>query len=144
MTDDNAARSGATAVLPPLHTRPIGKYSPGMSVPLGDGRRMVFVSGQVASDAEGRTIAPGDPAAQAEAVFERLSDVLEQAGGTLADLVSVVVYLVRMSDFAAVSEVRNRVLSDPAPASTLVEVSALAIADHLVEISGVAVVPDPS
>lgn len=47
-----------------------------------------------------------------------------------------------MADFAAVSAVRNRVLSAPAPSSTLVEVSRLAIAEHLVEISGVAVVEE--
>ncbi|MFC9268304.1 RidA family protein [Streptomyces zhihengii] len=131
---------GVQAVQPPGHTLPIGKYSPAVSVPLDGGRRMVFVSGQVSSDAEGRVIGPGDAALQAETVFRLLSEVLAEAGGELSDLVSVVVYLADMADFAAVSAVRNRVLGDPAPSSTLVEVSRLAIAEHLVEISGVAVV----
>ncbi|MBW5248087.1 RidA family protein [Streptomyces poriferorum] len=134
--------SGTQVIQPPGHTLPIGKYSPAVSVPLGNGRRMVFVSGQVSSDAEGTVIGPGDATVQTETVFRLLSEVLKKAGGELADLVSVVIYLSDMADFAAVSAVRNRVLSDPAPSSTLVEVSRLAIAEHLVEISGVAVVEE--
>jgi enamine deaminase RidA (YjgF/YER057c/UK114 family) len=129
-----------SALQPPGHTRPIGKYSPGIAMPLGGGRSLVFVSGQVASDEQGRVVGAGDPRRQAEAVFANLDAVLSVAGGSLADLVSVVIYLTDISNFTAVSEVRNRVLADPPPSSTLVEVSRLAIAEHLVEISGVALI----
>ena len=60
--------------------------------------------------------------------------------GSLADLVSVIIYVTDIANFAAISEVRNRVLRDPPPASTLVEVSRLAIAEHLVEISATALI----
>ncbi|GHJ26091.1 MULTISPECIES: RidA family protein [Streptomyces] len=141
MSETPATGSAVHAVRPAGHTPPIGRYSPAVSVPVGGGR-LVFVSGQVSADGEGRTIGPGDAATQAETVFHRISEVLKAAGGTLADLVSLVIYLVDLDDFTAVSTVRNRVLADPAPSSTLVEVSSLAIRDHLVEISGVAFVPD--
>lgn len=131
---------GVHAVQPPGHTLPLGKYSPAVSVPLDGTRRMVFVSGQVSSDGEGRVVGPGDAALQTETVFRLLSDVLKEAGGSLDDLVSMVVHLTDMSDFMAVSTVRDRVLGDPAPSSTLVEVTRLAVAEHLVEISAVAVV----
>lgn len=128
-------------IVPTGHTRPIGRYSPAVAVPLDAERDLVFVSGQVASDAEGRVLCPSDPAGQAEAVFDRLDAVLAEAGGGVQDLVSVVVYVTDMRHFDAVNGVRNRVLStDPPPASALVEVSRLAIPEHLVEISGVAVV----
>ncbi|MEV4915840.1 RidA family protein [Streptomyces tirandamycinicus] len=143
MPDDHTPHQNATVLQPPGHTLPIGKYSPGVVVPLDAERVMVFISGQVSSDAEGNCIGVGDAGLQTETVFRMVSDVLKEVGGTLADLVSVVIYLKDMSDFPAVSQVRNRVLSDPAPASTLVEVSKLAISDHLVEISGVGVVRSP-
>lgn len=124
------------ALVPAGHSKPIGRYSPGVAVD-----RLVFVSGQVATDVHGAVLHPGDAAGQAEVVFERIGQVLAEAGGTLSDLVSVVVYVVDVKrDFPAVSGVRNRLLGEPAPASTLVEVSRLAEDGCLVEISGVAVV----
>lgn len=128
------------AVRPPGHTLPIGRYSPAVAVPFDGDRTMVFISGQVAGDAEGRTVGVGDPGRQTEEIFRRVAEILHEVGGGLGDLVSVVVYVADMAHFPAVSEVRDRVLQAPPPASTLVEVSRLAVADHLVEISGVAVV----
>jgi enamine deaminase RidA (YjgF/YER057c/UK114 family) len=132
--------SALTAVQPPEHTLPIGKYSPGILAPVAPGKSLLFISGQVASDAEGRVIGVGDPARQAEAVFANIEAVLRSCNGSLADLVSVVIYVTDVANFAAISEVRNRVLRDPPPASTLVEVSRLAIAEHLVEISATALI----
>ncbi|MET8759459.1 RidA family protein [Lentzea sp. NPDC004782] len=127
-----------TTLVPRGHSKPVGKYSPGLSV---DGGRFVFVSGQVATDEQGNVVAPGDAAKQTEIVFERIEQVLAQAQATLADLVSVVIYVVDVKrDFAAVSGVRNRVLSNPPPTSALVEVSSLVEDGCLVEISGIAVV----
>ncbi|MDF5751642.1 RidA family protein [Spongiactinospora sp. TRM90649] len=125
------------AILPPGHSKPIGRYSPAIRVPVGTGS-LVFVSGQVATDAAGGVIGRDDAGAQAEAVFERLRQVLAGAGGDLRHLVSLIIYLTDMSDFRAVSAVRDRLLADPAPSSTLVEVSRLAEPGIRVEISGVA------
>ena len=132
--------SALTAVQPPEHTLPIGKYSPGILAPVAPGKSLLFISGQVASDAGGRVLGVGDPARQAEAVFANIEAVLRSCNGSLADLVSVVIYVTDIANFAAISEVRNRVLRDPPPASTLVEVSRLAIAEHLVEISATALI----
>lgn len=133
----------ATALVPDGHSKPIGRYSPGLEVEVPAGARLVFVSGQVATDLDGTVLSPEDPAGQTEVVFDRIRAVLRQAGGDLGDLVSLVLYLVDVRrDFAAVSGVRDRTLGDPAPASALVEVARLAEAGCLVEISGVAVVRD--
>jgi len=132
--------SERVVLLPPGHSRPIGRYSPGLVIsPQAEGR-FVFVSGQVATDDQGCVLAPGDPGTQAEIVFERIESVLAEAGGGLGDLVSVVVYLVDRAHFEAVSAVRNRVLSEPAPTSTVIVAARLAEEGCLVEISGIAVV----
>jgi 2-iminobutanoate/2-iminopropanoate deaminase len=135
---DNVAH---TAVVPPGASKPIGRYSPAVRVPFGPDHWMVFVSGQVASDSEGRLVGGDDPGRQAEAVFNRLQAVLRASGGDLCHLVSVTIFLRDLAHFHAVSAVRNRLLGEVPPASTLVEVSGLAEPGRLVEINGIAVVP---
>lgn len=125
------------ALIPDGHSKPVGRYSPGIAV---QGGQLVFVSGQVSTDENGTVLKPGDAAGQTEVVFDRIAQVLAAAGATLADLVSLVIYVVDVRrDFPAISGVRNRLLSDPAPSSTLVEVASLVEDGCLVEISGIAV-----
>lgn len=128
-----------TALLPDGHSLPIGKYSPGVLLDLTSAGKLVFVSGQVATDDRGEVLGRDDAGAQTELVFERIAQVLACAGAELSDIVQLIVYLADIGrDFPAVSAVRNRVLGDPAPASTLVEVSRLAEDGCLVEISAIA------
>ncbi|MBN9795603.1 RidA family protein [Pseudonocardia sp. TMWB2A] len=128
-------------LIPEGHSRPVGRYSPGLAVS-GSGT-LIFVTGQVAVDGDGKLLHPGDAGRQASVVFENLATVLAAGGGSLCDLVSIVIYAVDVKrDFRAISSVRDRVLSEPAPASTLVEVAGLVEDGVLLEISGVAVVGD--
>jgi 2-iminobutanoate/2-iminopropanoate deaminase len=132
--------SRKSALIPEGHSKPIGRYSPGVQVPVPAGGSLIFVSGQVATDDQGKVLAADDPGGQARLVFERIAQVLAPAGASLADLVSVTIFLTDVAaDFAAVSAVRNEVLSEPPPASVLVEVSHLAEPGCLVEIAGIAV-----
>lgn len=132
------------AVVPPGGSKPVGVYSPAVVAPWGPGRSFLSISGQVPVDAEGVVLRPGDPAGQAEVVFDRIEELLAAAGGGLEHLVSVVVYLTRREDFNAVSQVRNRRLGAGAvpPASTAVYVAGLVEEGVLLEISGTAVLPD--
>lgn len=131
---------GRSALIPESHSKPVGRYSPGVVVSAAANDRWVFVSGQVAVDARGTLVGPGDAARQATEVFARVEQVLAQAGGGLGDLVSLVIYLVDIGDFPAVSAVRNRALGEPAPSSTLVVVNRLVEPGCLVEVSGVALI----
>lgn len=131
---------GRSALIPEGHSKPVGRYSPGVSVRAAVHARWVFVSGQVAVDAQGSLVGAGDAGRQATEVFARIEQVLAEARGKLDDLVSLVIYLVDIGDFPAVSAVRNRVLREPAPSSTLVVVSRLVETGCLVEISGVALI----
>jgi len=104
--------------------------------------RTVYVSGQVAVDADGTPVGVGDLAAQTEQVMKNLGEALAAAGASFDDVVKITTFVVDYSpaDRAVLSEVRGRYLpKDDPPASTLVGVSALAGPDWLVEIEAIAV-----
>ena len=63
--------------------------------------------------------------------------------GQLADVVKVGVYVADMADRERINTVRRRYFGDARPASTLVEISALAVPGALVEIDAIALLPDP-
>lgn len=129
------------AIYPTSHSRPIARYSPATLTPVSATHALLSISGQVAVDAEGATVGAGNARVQAEYVFDRIDALLDAAGATRAHLTSVVIYVANMADFAVISPVRDEYMPEPPPASTLVEVSRLAVEDHLVEISATAVVP---
>jgi reactive intermediate/imine deaminase len=99
---------------------------------------IVYLSGQVPSDASGNLIGEGDFEAQVEQVFRNLKIAIEAAGGTMADIVKLTVYLCDMGHVREVSAARARYFSPPYPASTMIEVSRLVSPDQLVEIEAVA------
>ncbi|MEM7490673.1 MAG: RidA family protein [Pseudomonadota bacterium] len=105
--------------------------------------RRVHVTGQVAWDAEGRVLHPGDAEAQTHVALDHIARILGAAGGTLDDVVASTVYLTRRDDWPAISRARAaRLAAETGPASTAVLVSGLAEAALLVEVQAVAVIPD--
>ncbi|MCB1538114.1 MAG: RidA family protein [Rhodospirillales bacterium] len=132
--------SARRQIVPPDFTPVMGAYSHGLSVALTPATRMIFVTGQIAMDAAGAAVAPGDAAAQAEFVFENIKAILAADGATLDDVVKVQIFLTDMNDFAKVSPVRNRYLERAKPVSTLVEVSRLVKDGCCVEIEVIAMV----
>jgi reactive intermediate/imine deaminase len=115
---------------------PISHYTD--AVRAGD---LLFVSGFVPVDGEGRLVGGDDVAAQARQVLANLGAVLSAAGATFADVVKVTVYLTDIADRARINPVRQEVFGDARPASTLVEVSALAVPGAKLEIEAVALIP---
>jgi 2-iminobutanoate/2-iminopropanoate deaminase len=101
---------------------------------------LLFVSGFVPVDGEGRLVGGDDVVAQVRQVFVNLGAVLDAAGATFADVVKVTVYLTDIADRARINPVRQEVFGDTRPASTLVEVSALVVPGAKVEIDAVALV----
>jgi reactive intermediate/imine deaminase len=101
---------------------------------------LLFVSGFVPVDGEGRLVGGDDVVAQVRQVFANLGAVLAAAGATFADVVKVTVYLTDIADRARINPVRQEVFGDTRPASTLVEVSALVVPGAKVEIDAVALV----
>jgi reactive intermediate/imine deaminase len=102
---------------------------------------LLFVSGVVPVDGDGALVGGDDVVAQARQVLANLGAVLAAAGATFADVVKVTVYLIDIADRARINPVRQEVFGEARPASTLVEVSALAVPGAKLEIEAVALVP---
>ena len=99
---------------------------------------LLFVSGCVPVDGQGRVVGGLDVAAQARQVFANIGAVLAAAGVGFADVVKVTVYLLDVEDRARINGVRQDVFGDARPASTLIEVSRLAVPGARLEIDAVA------
>ena len=102
---------------------------------------LLFVSGMVGVDAQGRVIGRGDVVAQARATFANMQRILEAEGASFADVLKVTVYLRNVEDRARVNPVRAEFFGDARPASTLVEVSKLVAPELLIEVEAVAGLP---
>jgi len=102
--------------------------------------KMVYIAGQIAFDKEGKVVGAGDMAAQAEQVFKNLQSALDAAGAKFSDVVKMNTYITDMAKAPAVREVRARYFGQTAPASTLVQVVALARPELMLEIEVIAVV----
>jgi reactive intermediate/imine deaminase len=120
---------------------PGGNYSHAVRIDTADGV-LLFVSGQVAFDADGNLVGEGDMARQTEQVFDNLRAVLDANEATFEDVVKVTTFLTDMSALQAVRDVRRRYLSDPSPASTTVEVAGLFRPEALIEVEAVAAIPN--
>jgi 2-iminobutanoate/2-iminopropanoate deaminase len=102
---------------------------------------LLFVSGVVPVDGAGRLVGGDDVVAQARQVFSNLGAVLAAGGATFADVVKVTVFLTDVDDRPRINVVRQEAFGEARPASTLVEIAALAIPGARIEVEAVAVVP---
>lgn len=108
--------------------------------------KLVFISGQVAQNAQGQLVGKGDLKAQTGQVFENLKTALAAAGSSFEHVVKITWFIrdYKPEALAVVREVRNRYVNPTAPpASSLVGVAALFQPDYLIEVEAVAVVPEP-
>ena len=85
----------------------------------------VFLSGQIPLDPATGEVVAGDIEAQARRAFDNLAAVAAAAGGSLADVVRVGLYLTDLSQFGAVNAVMADYFEAPYPARSTIEVSAL-------------------
>ncbi len=102
---------------------------------------LLFVSGCVSIDEEGKVVGAGDVVAQTRQVFLNMGRILEAGGASFADVIKVTHFLTNIDDRPLINEVRREVFGDTRPASTLVEVSRLVLPELLVEIEAVATCP---
>jgi 2-iminobutanoate/2-iminopropanoate deaminase len=104
------------------------------------GGRTVWLAGQVAPvDAAGLSLA-GNFEAQVREVFARLGRTLSELGGSLADMVTMTVFITDARYGDRFTELRKDIFGDNFPASALITVAGLARAELLVEVQGVAVI----
>ncbi|WP_440104460.1 NAD(P)-binding domain-containing protein [Streptosporangium sp. H16] len=102
---------------------------------------LLFVSGQVALDEEGRVVGEGDMTRQSEYVMDLLSRVLADQGCTFDDVTHIRSHLTDMSLLREYGAVRERFVTGEPPASTTVEVSRLFRPGLLIEVEVIAALP---
>jgi reactive intermediate/imine deaminase len=108
-----------TIIATPHAPAAIGTYS--QAVRVGD---TVYISGQIGLDPASMQMVDGIDA-QIVRVFENLKAVSEAAGGSLADIVKVNVFLTDLANFARVNETMARYFGEPFPARAAVGVKEL-------------------
>src|SRR2546422_10069059 len=103
-----------------------------------EGRRLIFIAGQLARDRDGNVVGKGDMRAQIRQVGENIKAALQAAGATLNDLVKTTTYVTDIEEFFKHVDVRMEYFGAALPTSTTVEVRKLAHADFLVEVEAIA------
>ena len=119
---------------------PPARYSHLARIDLGGGA-LLFLAGQLALDASGEVVAPGDVRAQADRIFAVTADLLAAHGGSLADVVHIRTFMTDLGDLPGYAEVRARHFPGTPPASTTVEVSRLFRDGAVLEVEITAAVP---
>jgi enamine deaminase RidA (YjgF/YER057c/UK114 family) len=116
---------------------PFARYSHGVEVPVG--HRLILCSGQVGIAPDEQI--PEDAGEQAELCFKNIAAILGEAGLTLADVVRLNAFVTDREFLRPYMAVRDRVVGDPPPASTLMIVSGFARPEFKVEVEAIAVGP---
>ncbi|MEY4718923.1 MAG: hypothetical protein RL563_1541 [Pseudomonadota bacterium] len=109
-----------TVISTALAPQAIGTYSQAIKVD-----NTVYLSGQIPLDPNTMTVIEGDISQQIRRVFDNLRAVAQAAGGDLADMVKLNVFLTDLSHFPIVNEIMAEYFQQPYPARAAVGVAAL-------------------
>ena len=113
-------------------------YSQGVKVT--QAQTILFLSGQVAYTSDGTVACRGDFKGQARGAYQAIKALVEAQGGTMASIVKLTTYVTDMGYRIDLAPIREEFFGKKGPASTLVEISALAHPDWMIEIEAIAVV----
>jgi enamine deaminase RidA (YjgF/YER057c/UK114 family) len=130
-----------------LTTAPGLAPGPGYAHAVTASGRLAFVSGQVALDADGRLVGPGDLGAQTRQALGNVHRALRALGADWPDVARFTWYVLDVTDVQVIRDVRDELIRPslgdrPNPASSLVQVAALFRPDLLIEVEVVAALPD--
>ena len=121
-----------TTILPKGASKPIAPYAHATKA-----GNTVYVSGTLAIGADGKSLHVGDMKAQTRYVIEQIKGALEAAGATLEDIAYNMIFIKRVSDYAALNEVYSEYFGKKPPARYCI-ISELVRDEFLVEISSIA------
>ena len=122
-----------------ISRNPTGGYTQ-RSVEIPPGSRILYISGQTATDADGNT--PADADTQADIVYGKVGQTLKDAGMDWSDLVKTNLYMVNPSDIMSIVKAGAKHNPNGIQAGTLVYVKALAVPEVLLELEAVAAKKD--
>lgn len=117
-----------------------GKAAYSHVVTVNGSGKTIYIAGQLARDAAGNIVGPGDMRAQLEQTFKNLDLCLKAAGASWADVVKTNTYVTDYEAFSKHSDVRMRYFGVGIPTSTTIQISRLAQPEAMVEIEMIAVV----
>lgn len=103
---------------------------------------IVTVAGTAPLGPDGRTVAPGDAAAQARRCLEIIAAALEKAGASMAQVVRTRILLTRIEDWQAVAAVHGEFFRDIRPVNTIMQISRFIDPEWLIEVEADAVIDD--
>ena len=115
---------------------PVGPYSPAVAFD-----RLIFVSGQGATNPATGDIAGSDIETQTEQCLRNVSAILEAAGSSLQHVLRCGVFLIDMGEFTKMNGVYSRMFGGHRPARTTVQVAGLPHEGLRVEIDAIAFKP---
>ena len=124
------------SILSPALPKPVGPYSPGVGF-----ERLVFVSGQGATDPATGQLAGSDVATQTQQCLENVRTILQAAGTDLQHVLRCGVFLIDMREFGEMNRVYERMFSGHRPARTTIQAAALPGEGLRVEIDCIAYLP---
>lgn len=101
--------------------------------------QMIFVSGLTARGADGVSVLGDDEYEQSQVIFQKIKDLVEASGAVMDDVVKMTIYVTNMANNSQVWKARKEFFTGNFPACTLVEVSALAKPEILLEIEAIAI-----
>ena len=99
----------------------------------------LYIAGQVAQDVDGNLVGRGDFEAQVRQVYENLKNIVQEAGGTLQNIVKMTTFLTHFSYIETYRSVRNQFFPEPCPPNTLLIIESLALPDYMIEVEAIAV-----
>jgi 2-iminobutanoate/2-iminopropanoate deaminase len=124
----------------PIHAanlpKPVGPYSPGMGF-----ERLIFVSGQGATDPATGTLAGDTVEQQTEQCLKNVAAILAAAGSSLQHVLRCGVFLIDMREFQNMNRAYMRAFGEHRPARTTIQAAALPGDGLLVEIDAIAYIP---
>lgn len=109
-----------TIISTPNAPAAIGTYS--QAVKVGS---TVYVSGQIPLDPATKELVQGPFDVQCRRVFQSLQAIVEAAGGTLAHVTKVNVFVTDLANFATLNQVMSEFFKEPYPARAAIQVAAL-------------------
>ena len=119
-------------IIPPGSPPTLAPYSPAAKA-----GNIVYVSGTLALDSEGKLVGQGDARAQTRHILESINSVLAVAGGSLNDIAFNHIFLADMKDYAAMNDVYREYFPSNPPARYCIRAD-LVKPGFLVEIASIA------
>jgi enamine deaminase RidA (YjgF/YER057c/UK114 family) len=99
----------------------------------------LYIAGQVAQDVDGNLVGKGDFESQVRQVYINLTNIMEEAGGSLNNIVKMTTFLTHYNYIETYRNVRNEYFSEPCPPNTLLIIESLALPDFMIEVEAIAV-----